>query len=149
MLGTDHIGITTLDLLSSSLAPTPYANYDNGMRQFAAFCHEEGIHPVHATTQSIVRYNTRLGLQGIVVAAPLQQYYSAVNKLFRDQQEQVIAVDELLSDARRGLEMQQRRLLAADSRLPLPPPLALALLNAATQLREHLTWTPPTRLGIG
>jgi hypothetical protein len=45
MLGTDHIGTATLNLLSSSLAPTKYANYDSGMRKFAAFCHEEGIHP--------------------------------------------------------------------------------------------------------
>jgi hypothetical protein len=50
MLGTDHIGTTALNLLGSSLAPTTYANCDNGMRQFAAFCHEEGIHPLQATT---------------------------------------------------------------------------------------------------
>jgi hypothetical protein len=41
--------------------------------------------------------------------------------------------------------MQQERLLAADSRLPLPAPLALSLLNAAAQLRKHLTWAPPSR----
>jgi uncharacterized membrane protein len=48
------------------------------MRQFAAFCHEEDIHPLVATTQSIVRYTAWLGLQGIVAAASLQQYYSAI-----------------------------------------------------------------------
>jgi hypothetical protein len=56
LLGTDHVGTTTLILLSSTLVPTAHANYDNGMRQFAAFCHEEGVHPLQATTQSIVRY---------------------------------------------------------------------------------------------
>ena len=46
LLGTDQIGTTALHLLSSSLAPTTYSNYDSGMRQFAAFCHEENIHPL-------------------------------------------------------------------------------------------------------
>jgi hypothetical protein len=56
LLGTDHIGTTALHMLSNSLAPTTYSNYDIGMRQFAAFCHEEDIHSLHATTHSIVRY---------------------------------------------------------------------------------------------
>jgi hypothetical protein len=96
------------------------------MREFAALCHDEDIHPLQATTQSIVRYTAWLGLQGTVAAVPLQQYYSAINKFFRDHQQQPIAVGELLADARSGLEMQQERLLAANSRLPLPAALALA-----------------------
>jgi hypothetical protein len=39
----------------------------------------------------------------------------------------------------------QQQLLAAYSRQPLPTLMALALLDAAAQIREHLTWTPPTR----
>jgi site-specific recombinase XerD len=54
------------------------------MRQFAAFCHEKNIHPLQATTQSIVRYTAWLGLQGTIAATSLQQYYSAINKFFRD-----------------------------------------------------------------
>jgi hypothetical protein len=46
----------------------------------------------------------------------------STNQVVRDHQQQPIAVGELLADARRGLEMQQERLLAADSRMPLPPP---------------------------
>jgi hypothetical protein len=52
----------------------------------------------------------------------LPQYYSAINKFFRDHHQQSIAIGELLADARRGLEMQQERLLAADFRLPVPAP---------------------------
>jgi hypothetical protein len=109
-LGTGHVGDTALHLLSSSLAPKTYANYDSGMRQFAAFCHEEDIHPLQATTQSVVRYTAWLGLQGTVAVASLQQYYSAIYKFFRDHQEHPIAVGELLADARRGLELQHERL---------------------------------------
>jgi hypothetical protein len=122
LLRIDQVGTLALHLLSNSLATTSYANYDNGMRKFAAFGHEEDIHPLHATTQSVVRYTTWLGLQGTVAAASLHQYYSAINKFFRDHQQQPIALAKLLADARRGLEMQQERLHAADSRLPLPPP---------------------------
>jgi hypothetical protein len=56
LLGTDQVGTTALNLLNNSIAPITYANYDSGMCQFAAFCHEEDIHPLQATTQSIVRY---------------------------------------------------------------------------------------------
>jgi hypothetical protein len=108
-------------------------------------CHEEGIHPLQTTTQSIVDYIALLGLHGTVAATPLQQYYPAINKVFRDHQQQPIAVGEFLADARRGLEMHQERLLGADSRLTLPTPLAFALLDIAAQIRKHLTWTPPSR----
>jgi hypothetical protein len=82
MSGTDIVGTTTLNLPSSSLAPTTYTNYDSGMRQFAAFCHHEGIRPLHATTHSIVHYTVWLELQGTVTVASLQQNYSAVNNFF-------------------------------------------------------------------
>jgi hypothetical protein len=102
---------------------------------------------MQATTQSIVRYTAWLGLQGTVAVISLEQYYSAVNKFVRDHQ-QPIAVGELLTDSRRGLEMQHHRLLAADSRLPLLAPLALTMLDAVALLREHLTWASPTRHDI-
>jgi hypothetical protein len=51
LLGTDQVGTITLHLLSSSLASTTYANYDNGMCQFAAFCHEKVLN--HASTVSV------------------------------------------------------------------------------------------------
>jgi hypothetical protein len=141
LLGIDQIGTTALSLLNNSLAPTTYANYDSGMRQFAVFCHEEGIHSLQATPQSIVRYTAWLG-QGTVAAASLHHYYSAIHKFFRDHQQQPIAVGVVLTGARRGLEMEHEHLRAADSRLPLLAPMALALLDAAAQLRKHIiTWT--------
>jgi hypothetical protein len=78
MLGTDQVGTTTLNMLRISLAPTTYANHDSGMRHFAGFCHEERIHPLQATAQSIVRYTAWLGLQSTVAAASLQPYYSVI-----------------------------------------------------------------------
>jgi hypothetical protein len=86
----------------------------------------------------MVRYTTWLALLGTVAAGSLQSYFSAVNKFFRDHQRQPIAVGELLADAKRGLEMLQHRLIPATSRLPLPAPVALAILLAADTLRRTL-----------
>jgi hypothetical protein len=73
----------------------------------------------------MVRYTARLSLLGTMAASSLEPYYFAVNKFFRDHQRPPIAVGELLADARRDLEMLQRRLVPADTRLPLPAPVAL------------------------
>jgi hypothetical protein len=93
----------------------------------------------------MVRFTAWLALLGTVAASSQQLYFSAVKKFFRDHKRQPIAVGELLADARRGLEMLQRRLVQADSRLPLPAPVALNILLAANALRDTLTWTPATR----
>jgi site-specific recombinase XerD len=84
LLGTDTLGVTAVTLLSNSLAPSTYANYDNAVRQFFAFCKEEGISPLQATPAAMVRYTAMLGLLGTVAASSLQPYYSAVSKFFRD-----------------------------------------------------------------
>jgi hypothetical protein len=92
----------------------------------------------------MVRYTAWLALLGTVAASSLQPYFSAVNKFFRDHQRQLIAVGELLSDARRGLEMLQHRLNPTASRLPLPASVALDILKAAAALRDTLTWNHAT-----
>jgi hypothetical protein len=84
LLGTDTLGIAAISLLSNSLAPSTYANYDNAVRQFFAFCAGENITPLQATLASMIRYTGRLGLLGIVAASSLQPCYSSVNKFFRD-----------------------------------------------------------------
>jgi hypothetical protein len=78
----------------------------------------------------MVRYTAWLAMLGTVVASSLQPCFSAVDNFFWDHQRQPIAVGELLADARRGLEMLQRRLVPADSPLPLPAPVALNILLA-------------------
>jgi hypothetical protein len=80
-----------------------------------------------------------------MAASSLQPYFSAVNKYFRDHQLQAIAVNDLLADARRGLEMRQQRLVPADTRMPLPAPAALDIMIDADKLIDNLTWSPSTR----
>jgi hypothetical protein len=90
----------------------------------------------------MVRYTAWFGVLGTMAASSLQPYYSAVNKFFRDHKRPPIAVGELLADARRGLEMLQRPLVPADTRVPLPVPVALDILLAANTLRDNLAWSP-------
>jgi hypothetical protein len=106
LLGTDKLGVTAVALLSNSLAPSTYANYDSALRQFFILCTQENIAPLQATPATMVRYTACLALLGTVAASSLQPYFSAVIKFFRDHQRQPIAVGDLLADARRGLEMQ-------------------------------------------
>jgi hypothetical protein len=43
LLGTDHVGTTVISLLISS--PSTYANYDNALRHYFAFCVADGRSP--------------------------------------------------------------------------------------------------------
>jgi hypothetical protein len=142
LLGTDTLGVTAISLLSNSLAPSTYASYDSAWSHFVAFCTKENLPPLKATPSTMVRYTAWLGLLSIVAANSMQPHFSAVNKYFRDHQLPPIAVGDLLADARRGLEMVQHRLVPADTRLPLPAPVALDILTAANTLRDRLTWSP-------
>eukprot|EP00873_Tetraselmis_striata_P037630 jgi/Tetstr1/457894/TSEL_044413.t1 len=141
-LGTDDVGQAALGLLTGSLAAGTYRNYDSGMRSFATFCEQEGLRPLQATTSTIVRYTAWLGLQGTVGAESLQQYYSSINKYFRDHQRQPVALGEMVADARRGLAIQQERLAAEDVRVALPAPVAADILNTAIGFRKTLAWEP-------
>eukprot|EP00873_Tetraselmis_striata_P021473 jgi/Tetstr1/441737/TSEL_029960.t1 len=142
LLGTDDVGQAALGLLTGSLAAGTYRNYDSGMRSFATFCEQEGLRPLQATTSTIVRYTAWLGMQGTVGAESLQQYYSSINKYFRDHQRQPIALGEMVADARRGLAIQQERLAAEDVRVALPAPVAADILNTAIGFRQTLVWEP-------
>eukprot|EP00873_Tetraselmis_striata_P010032 jgi/Tetstr1/430296/TSEL_020121.t1 len=142
LLGTDEVGQAALGLLTGSLAAGTYRNYDSGMRSFATFCEQEGLRPLQATTSTIVRYTAWLGMQGTVGAESLQQYYSSINKYFRDHQRQPVALGEMVADARRGLAIQQERLAAEDVRVALPAPVAADILNTAIGFRQTLVWEP-------
>jgi hypothetical protein len=87
----------------------------------------------------MIRYAVWLGLLGTMAASSMQPYFLAVNKYFRDHLLPLVAVGDLLADARRGLEIQQLRFVLPDTRLPLLAPVALAILLAADNLRDNVT----------
>jgi hypothetical protein len=56
LLGTDKWGTTAIGLLSNSLVPSIYANYDSTLRHYFAFCAEENLPPLQATPATMLRY---------------------------------------------------------------------------------------------
>jgi hypothetical protein len=142
LLGFNHMGETAIGLLSGSLAPSTYANYDSALHHYFAFCAEEGLTPLHATPATMVHYTIWLGLLGTVAASSMQPYFPVVNKYFRDHKLPPVAVGDLLAHARRGLEMRQQRMVPLDTKLLLSAAVALDMLRAAYTLRFKMTWTP-------
>jgi hypothetical protein len=76
----------------------------------------------------------------------MQPYFSALNKYIRDHHLTPVVVGDLLANARRELEMQQKRLVPSDTRLPLKAPVAILL--AVDKLKDNLTWTLATLTSI-
>jgi hypothetical protein len=107
LIGINDLGDLVLELLTGSLAPTAYNNYGTGMRRFSVFCNEEGITPLEATAADMLRFATWLARAGTIAANSLYPYFSSINKFFRDHLKELVALGPLLTDARRGLAMQQ------------------------------------------
>eukprot|EP00873_Tetraselmis_striata_P035985 jgi/Tetstr1/456249/TSEL_043010.t1 len=129
----DELGQRTLDLLSSSLSAQTLKSYAGRLSQFAEFCHDsENISPLEATTATVVRYVAWIGERGHIAAKSLQPYLSAINTFFELHNLVPIAKDSLLlTSARRGLMLRQRRLDAAPLRVPLPADVAYRFVSKA------------------
>jgi hypothetical protein len=140
LVGTDDLGDLVLDLLTGSFAPTTYTNYGTGMRRFTVFCNEEGISPREATAANMLRFTTWLARAGTVAANSLQPYFSAINKFFRDHLKEPVALGLLLTDARRGLVMQQQPITDPDIRVPILAPIVQRMLLFAHRHYRALTW---------
>jgi hypothetical protein len=98
------------------------------MRRFTFFCNEEGITPLEATAANMLRFTIWLARAGTVAANSLQPYFSAINKFFRDHLMEPVALGPLLTDARRGLAMQQQTVTDPDIRVPIPAPIVQQML---------------------
>eukprot|EP00873_Tetraselmis_striata_P015541 jgi/Tetstr1/435805/TSEL_024694.t1 len=83
-----------------------------------------------------------VAFRGTVGAKSLLQYYSSINKYFRDHQRQPVALGEMVADARRGLAIQQERPAEEDVRVALPAPVAADIMDTAIELRRALGWEP-------
>jgi hypothetical protein len=60
LVETDDVGDLVLDLLTGSLAPTTYNNYNTRARRFTVFPDEEGITPLDATAADMLHFTTLL-----------------------------------------------------------------------------------------
>jgi hypothetical protein len=93
-------------------------------------------------------FTTWLARAGTVAANSLQPYFSAINKFFRDYLKEPVALGPLLTDARRGLAMQQQPIADPDIRVPIPASIVQQLLILAHRHYRALTWQPDNLLEI-
>jgi hypothetical protein len=117
------------------------------MRRFTVFCDEEGITPLHATAADMLHFTTWLVRAGTVAANNLQPYFLATSKFFRDHLKNPVALGPLLTDARRGLAMQQHPITDPNIREPIPTPIVQQTLQFAHRYRA-LPWQPDTLVHI-
>jgi hypothetical protein len=148
VVGTDDPGGLVLDLPTGSLAPTTYNNYGTGMRRFTVFCSEEEITPLEATAADMLRFTAWLARAGTVAAKSLQPYFSTINKFFRDHLKEPVALGSLLTDANRGLAMQQQPITDPDIRVLIQAPIVQHMLLFAHRHYRLLTRQPDNLVHI-
>eukprot|EP00873_Tetraselmis_striata_P042357 jgi/Tetstr1/462621/TSEL_007606.t1 len=140
LLGTGGIGQAALGLLTGSLAAGTYRNYDSGMIALFRYvlragglappaCYSQHDRPLHC-------------MQGTVGAESLHQYYSSINKYFRDHQRQHVALVKNGGAHYRGMAIQHERLAEEDARVAVPAPIAADTLETAMKLLRTLVWEP-------
>ena len=75
-----------------------------------------------------------------MVADNLQSYLSAINKLMQDHALPPVALGTLVIGVRKGLDNCQEDSTPRHQRLPLPAPVALAILALAERLLSSVHW---------
>jgi hypothetical protein len=78
--------------------------------------------------------------QGTVAANNLQPYLFAINKFLLDHGKPPVALGPIIDGARKGVVNCQRDLAPTPERLPLPAPVALAILEKVEALLKVVQW---------
>ncbi len=77
----------------------------------------------------IARYVAWIGEQDTVAADSFQHYLSVINKFLLDHGKPPVAIGAMITGVRKGLANCQRDPAPTPERLPLPAPVALAILE--------------------
>ena len=110
------------------------------MTSFFNFCEENAIPYLDVTNIDIAHYIAWMGDQGSVAPDSLQPYLSSINKFLLDHAKPAVALGQMVSGVRRGLANCRSDLAPTPERLPLPAPVALAILKKAEQLLRRVQW---------
>jgi hypothetical protein len=92
------------------------------------------------TNIDITRYLAWIGDQGTMAADSLHPYLSAMNKFLLDHGKPPVALGPVVSGVHKGLVNCQKDLDPTPERLPLPVPVALAILEKAEELLKGVQW---------
>jgi hypothetical protein len=96
----------------------------------------------------MLRFTALLARAGTVAANNLQPYFSVINRFVRDHLRELVALEPLLTDARRGLAMQQYPITDPDIRVPIVAPIVQRVLLFAHRHYRALTWQPDNLIHI-
>ncbi len=86
----------------------------------------------------IARYLAWLGERGTIAADNLQPYWSAINRFLQDHARPPVAPGPLVAGVRKGLANSQEDTAPLPDRVPLPAPVAYAILELAEQLLSSI-----------
>ncbi len=103
MFDNDALGQKTLALFQSALQPKTYQNYGSNMTSFFTFCEKSAITYLDVTNIDIARYIAWMEDIGIVAAANLQPYLSAINNFLLDHGKPPVALGAMVAGVRLGL----------------------------------------------
>jgi hypothetical protein len=142
VLGEDELGLLATSLFQSALTSGTYVHYSSNLTGFFKFCSEHALEPLATTPVDIARYIAWLGLRGTVSATSLTPYLSAINRFLQDHALPPVALGPLVAGVRKGLMNCQTDTAPLPERLPLPAPVALAILELGEKLLPETDWDP-------
>eukprot|EP00873_Tetraselmis_striata_P007450 jgi/Tetstr1/427714/TSEL_017838.t1 len=150
LYGTNDWGAKVLDLLTTSLTASTYANYEgNVFVSFAEFCIDgEGISPLDCTESTCVCYLAWIAERGTVGAGSLQPCLTAINTFPRHTgRDDSPATGPAIGDIHEAgdiHEFQIRQLKTSEElrRAPLP-------CDVITDILDNLATLPMTTPGYG
>ena len=142
VLGEDELGLLATSLFQSALTSGTYVHYSSNLTGFFKFCTEHSLEPLEVTPVDIARYIAWLGLRGTVSATSLTPYLSAINRFLQDHARPPVALGPLVAGVRKGLMNCQNDTAPLPERLPLPAPVALAILELGESLLAWTDWDP-------
>lgn len=124
-------GSTGVRLAATALEDGTVDQYARHWGTFSAWCADNGLEPVPATPGMILAYVGHLAERGTIAADSLQPYLSAINTYHADAGFERPALGHVVSAARRGMRRAQAQLSTRDTRIPLPAPIALEVLDSS------------------
>jgi len=131
-------GTTGVRLAASALEDGTVDNYARHWDSFTDWCALNKLEPIPASPRMILAYVGSLAERGTIAADSLQPYLSAINTRHLDMGLERPAIGHVVTAARRGMRRAQALLSTRDSRIPLPAPAALEVLEAS--LRDLDVW---------
>ena len=123
-----------------ALQPKTYKNYGSALTGVIEFCRETSVDPLEVTPVEIARYIAWLGERGTMAEGSLQPYLSVINRFLGDHARPPMALGPMITSVRKGLASCQQDLAQTHERVPIPAPVALAILILAEKLLVTVHW---------